>query len=72
MIQLTERERMLRTYKRQEIDRIMMLDTAWEGTKRRWVAEGMPKDIPWMDYADAYTDDAASAANVALEFCKAK
>ena len=50
MIQLTERERMLRTYKRQEIDRIMMLDSAWAGTNRRWIEEGMPKDVNWMDY----------------------
>ncbi len=50
MIKLTERERMLRTFKRQEIDRIPMLDTAWEGTKRRWYNEGLPKNICWEDY----------------------
>ncbi len=50
MIQLTERERMLRTYRRQEIDRIMMVDSAWNGTVRRWHAEGMPQGIDWRDY----------------------
>ena len=47
MIQLTERERMLRTYKRQEIDRIPMYDSAWAGTIKRWYNEGMPKDVAW-------------------------
>ena len=50
MITLTERERMLRTYRRQEIDRIMMLDTAWAGTVRRWRNEGMPANVSWEDY----------------------
>ncbi len=47
MIELTERERILRTYRRQEIDRIPMLDLAWSGTKRRWYNEGMPKNVEW-------------------------
>lgn len=47
MVTLTERERMLRTYKRQEIDRIMMLDTAWRGTIKRWLKEGMPEGVSW-------------------------
>ncbi|MBQ8259792.1 MAG: hypothetical protein IJY97_09565, partial [Clostridia bacterium] len=50
MIQLTERERILRTYRRQEIDRIPMIDSAWRGTINRWHAEGMPKDVAWEDY----------------------
>ncbi len=50
MIQLTERERILRTYRREEIDRIPMLDNPWAGTKRRWLAEGMPKGTPWEEY----------------------
>ena len=40
---------MLRTYRRQEIDRIPMNDSAWAGTKRRWYNEGMPKDVSWED-----------------------
>ena len=50
MIHLTERERMLRTYRRQEIDRIMMVDSSWAGTKKRWYDEGMPKNMLWQDY----------------------
>ena len=50
MIQLTERERILRTYKRQEVDRIPMLDTAWGGTIRRWQNEGMPQNVWWEDH----------------------
>ncbi|MBO5356119.1 MAG: hypothetical protein J6B09_08655 [Clostridia bacterium] len=48
MVKLTERERMLRTYKRQEIDRVPMLDKAWKGTRRRWKEEGM--EGGWEDY----------------------
>lgn len=50
MSALTTRERMLRTYKRQEIDRILMVDNAWAGTVRRWYAEGMPQNVAWEDY----------------------
>ena len=50
MAVLTERERILRTFRHQEVDRIPMLDSAWAGTQRRWIAEGMPKEISWEDY----------------------
>ncbi len=50
MIQLTERERMLRTFRRQEVDRIPMYDTAWAGTQKRWYREGLPEGVHWMDY----------------------
>ncbi|MBO5845639.1 MAG: hypothetical protein J6Q77_03235 [Clostridia bacterium] len=50
MIKLTERERMLRTFRRQEIDRIPMIDNPWKGTIRRWHNEGMPQNIAWEDY----------------------
>ena len=49
MVKLTERERILRMYKRQEIDRIPMLDTPWAGTLRRWYKEGMPAGMDWED-----------------------
>lgn len=45
MIKLTEQERMLRTFKRQEIDRIPLYDSAWAGTKKRWYREGMPAGV---------------------------
>ena len=47
---LTTRERVLRTYRHQEVDRIAMLDTAWRGTVKRWQNEGMPANINWQDY----------------------
>ena len=50
MIKLTERERMLRVFRREEIDRIPMIDSAWRGTINRWHAEGMPRDVAWEDY----------------------
>lgn len=50
MVELTSKERMLRTYRRQEIDRIMMIDSAWAGTQKRWYAEGMPAGVDWRKY----------------------
>ena len=50
MMELTERERMLRTFRRQEIERIPMFDTAWGGTVRRWRNEGMPENARWEQY----------------------
>lgn len=47
---LTERERMIRTYKRQEVDRIPMVDLPWAGTLRRWKQEGMPENIAWEEF----------------------
>lgn len=50
MKELTTRERMLRTYRREEIDRILMVDSAWAGTVRRWQREGMPVGVDWQDH----------------------
>ncbi|MBQ9117058.1 MAG: hypothetical protein IJY04_08530, partial [Clostridia bacterium] len=47
---MTTRERMLRTYRHEEIDRILMVDSAWGGTVRRWQNEGMPAGVDWQDY----------------------
>lgn len=47
---MTTRERMLRTYRHQEIDRILMVDSAWEGTVNRWRREGLPANVSWEDY----------------------
>lgn len=41
---------MLRTYRREEIDRILMVDTAWAGTVRRWQKEGLPAGASWEDH----------------------
>ena len=50
MDKMTSRERILRTYKRQEVDRIPMVDSAWAGTVKRWKSEGMPENADWQDY----------------------
>ena len=50
MVELTERERMLRTFRRQEIDRVPMLDVPWRGTLRRWYNEGLPEGVAWEDH----------------------
>jgi len=50
MIELTTRERMLRTYRHQEIDRILMVDYPWAGTLERWKREGLPANADWADY----------------------
>ena len=49
-MELTSRERILRCYKRQEIDRIPMLDGAWRGTVKRWHNEGLPENMDWENY----------------------
>ncbi len=47
---LTTRERMIRTYRHQDVDRILMVDRPWEGTLARWYNEGLPKNVDWEDY----------------------
>lgn len=49
-MELTSRERFIRTYKHQEIDRLIMMDSPWGGTLARWHEEGLPKDVPWDQY----------------------
>ena len=49
-MKLTERERILRMYHRQEIDRIPMVDWLWAGTQPRWIREGMPAGVDWHDH----------------------
>lgn len=50
MAELTTRERVLRTYRHQEIDRMLMVDKAWNGTIARWYREGMPAGVDWQDH----------------------
>ena len=52
MKELTTRERILRTCRHQEIDRMAMVDYPWPGTLRRWHNEGLPLDVDWRDYFD--------------------
>ncbi|MBR6794025.1 MAG: hypothetical protein IKM48_06715 [Clostridia bacterium] len=49
-MELTSRERILRTHLRQEVDRMPMVDKPWAGTLRRWEREGMPKGADWIDH----------------------
>ena len=50
MKELTSKERFSRMFQHREADRIPIIDAPWEGTLRRWVKEGMPKDADWRDY----------------------
>ena len=50
MAVLNSRERILRTHKRLDVDRIAMVDSAWAGTVKRWKQEGMPDNVDWQDY----------------------
>lgn len=50
MVKLTERERILRTYKHMEVDRVPMLDEPWAGTVKRWKKEGLPANVSWDDH----------------------
>ncbi len=49
-VELSSRERFLRTINHQEIDRIAMIDSPWGGTLARWHREGLPENISWEDY----------------------
>ncbi len=49
-MELSTRERILRTYRHQDVDRIAMVDRAWAGTLARWQKEGLPAGMEWQDY----------------------
>ena len=46
-------ERIKRMYEHREADRVPIIDKPWQGTLRRWKAEGMPADGAWEDYFGA-------------------
>ena len=48
--ELTTHERMTRTFERRDIDRVVISDTPWEGTKKNWVRQGMPQGADWRDF----------------------
>ena len=48
--QLTTHERMLRTYERRCIDRVVIADSPWQGTLRNWKEQGMPAGADWRDF----------------------
>ena len=43
-------ERIKLAYEHKEADRVPIVDIPWDGTIRRWINEGMPKDMDWRDY----------------------
>ncbi|MBE6570418.1 MAG: hypothetical protein E7658_09425 [Ruminococcaceae bacterium] len=47
---MTEKERFARIFAHKEADRVPIIDSVWTGTIRRWHAEGMPKDVDWIEY----------------------
>ena len=47
---MTTYERMQRVLAHQEPDRVPIIDSAWAGTIRRWIREGMPEGMDWRDY----------------------
>ena len=47
---MDSRERVIRTLNRQRPDRVPIRDAPWEDTLTRWYAEGLPPDIPIVDY----------------------
>ena len=49
---MTTRERVNRMFAHKEADRVPITDHPWEGTIKRWIREGMPKDADWRDYFD--------------------
>lgn len=52
MAQMTSHERFSRMFKHQVADRVPIIDEPWGATIERWQAEGMPKDVDWVDYFD--------------------
>jgi uroporphyrinogen decarboxylase len=49
---MTSQERLLRTFRHQEVDRLAMVDSPWAGTVQRWYREGMPQNTDWVTYFD--------------------
>ena len=50
MQELTSRERFTRMYEHREADRIPIIDSPWAATLERWVGEGMPKGMSFVEY----------------------
>lgn len=45
-------ERFKRMYEHRDADRVPIIDGPWEGTLRRWRAEGMPENVAWEEFFD--------------------
>lgn len=49
---MTSRERFARMFAHKEADRVPIIDSPWGSTIERWQAEGMPKDVSFIDFFD--------------------
>lgn len=49
---MNSKERFQRMFEHREADRIPITDIPWQGTLRRWHAEGMPEGVDWQEYFD--------------------
>jgi len=49
-ISMNSKERVVRTFNRQETDRMPILDCLWSTTVERWKREGLPEDVRPEDY----------------------
>lgn len=47
---MTTKERFTRIFRKEEADRIPIIDQPWQGTLLRWQRERMPAGIAWEDY----------------------
>ena len=52
MIRFSSHERIKRAYNHQEPDRVPIIDGPWKTTIRRWLREGMPDGLTWVEYFD--------------------
>lgn len=50
MAAMTSRERFARMFDHRDADRVPIIDGPWEATIERWQAEGMPRDVSYVDY----------------------
>ncbi len=49
---MTSHERFARAFAHKEGDRVPIIDSPWGATIERWQAEGMPKDVSFVDFFD--------------------
>jgi len=49
---MNTRQRFSCMFAHQEADRVPIIDSPWPATIERWRAEGMPKDMDWVDFFD--------------------
>jgi uroporphyrinogen decarboxylase len=50
MTEMTSHERFRRMFEHKEADRIPIIDGPWGATIERWIREGMPANVNYVDY----------------------